>query len=381
MRPAFRLLRLVLLICAVTGCTSARDQAEKAYNLGALALQGEGKPDLTKAYSHFNQAIALDKTYVPAYLGRAYVLQQNGQSEAALAEYDKASKLDPKSGNTLYLRGRLNRDLGDYPKAAADLRAAISLFTEAINEDFRKAPEFETKRRKASLELAIALYQQGDNDGAMTELEATLTLMEGSIKKDPDVYFWRGRIFYDRCHPADGRELLTPTELRDNYNAAIRDFGNAIWIDKNYADAYCRRGWALFETGDYAMAKSDSESAIELDEKLADAYYNLARIHSMANDSTFRDGKAAVQAAGMACRLTSNKSWYCLAAAGAAFAELGDFVKAQKAQQLAIQLAPQHAQGELRERLAMFRKKQPFRHRLLETTARKSSSSSNVSAK
>ena len=380
-----RLLQLsnFVLACACfsVGCDNAQERAQQEYNRGALAIRNPEEPDLKQAYIHFNKAVSIDKTYIPAYLGRAYVLQQNGQTEEALAEYSRAIKVDPTAGNSLLLRGKLNRKAGHYEQAAADFREAIVLFTNAMDEDFRTAAEFEAKRRDANLQLGIGLFEEGKLAESLTEIENTLVLMEGSINPNPDVYYWRGRVYYEMCHPRDASAPVEADKLRSYYSMAIRDFGKAIWQDDKYTEAYCRRGWAQFETGNYVMAEADSLKAIALDKNRSDAYYNLARIYSMATDPAFRKGREAVQNAGIACKLTKNKSWYCLSAAGAAFAELGNFSKAQQAQQMAIKLAPAHVRSELMQRLALFQRKQPFRYRFPETTARKKVSGTLTSAK
>ena len=88
----------------------------------------------------------------------------------------------------------------------------------------------------------------------------------------------------------------------------------------------------------------------------------------MAPDPKIRSGEKAVDAAAKACRLTEFKSWYCLAAGAAAFAEVGEFGKAVRLQQMAIAQAPEHLQAEMTRRLALFKSRQPYRHRLPQAT-------------
>ena len=361
----------VFLVCCSIGCDNSASRAATEYNAGTNAIHNPEVPNLELAYEHFNKAIAIDGTYVPAYLGRAYVLKEKGQIDAALGEYTKATKLEPTAGNTFLMRGKLNLSAGNYKEADSDFREAITLYTKAIDEDLRTAAEFDSKRRDASLQLAIGFFEQRQFDKALKEIENIFVLIEDSSNKFPEVYYWRARTYYEKCHPGPGEKSVSHVKLLEYYNKAISDFGETIWQGNKNADVYCRRAWTQFETGSYAASEADSLKALDYDADYVDAYYNLARIYAAANDPELRDGKKAVENAAEACRLTSNKSWYCLSAAAAAFAEAGDFNRAQRAQQMAIKLAPKQEQKEMQQRLALFRKKQPFRHRSPEATVRK----------
>jgi tetratricopeptide (TPR) repeat protein len=214
----------------------------------------------------------------------------------------------------------------------------------------------------------------------MGAMEKTMELMQGSLKPDPDNFYWRGRIYYAMCHPRDKSKSLSAEELTRTYQMASRDFTKAIWNDSKYAEGYCRRGWVNFEMGNYDLAVEDCKKALQLNKNLADAHYNLARIYSMAADPKYLNGKLAWEHARVACQITKSKSWYCLAAASAAKAELGDFANAQKIQQMAIKIAPEYEQRNLAERLALFRQQKPFRHRAPASTASKSGSGTLTTA-
>ncbi|MEK7841811.1 MAG: tetratricopeptide repeat protein, partial [Deltaproteobacteria bacterium] len=58
------------------------------------------------------------------------------------------------------------------------------------------------------------------------------------------------------------------------YDMAIEDSTSAIVINPKYADAYYNRGLAYYNKGQYDRAIEDYNKASELDPNAADAIYN-----------------------------------------------------------------------------------------------------------
>ena len=65
-----------------------------------------------------------------------------------------------------------------------------------------------------------------------------------------------------------------------DYQQAIKDFDRAIELDPKLADAYWGRGKTCHGFGDYRQAIKDFDRAIELDPKLAEAYRDRGKTYN-----------------------------------------------------------------------------------------------------
>ena len=59
-----------------------------------------------------------------------------------------------------------------------------------------------------------------------------------------------------------------------NYDLAIAEFSEVIWLKPKYAAAYNNRGWAYAHKGDWVKAIADCNEAIRLNHNSVTAYYN-----------------------------------------------------------------------------------------------------------
>lgn len=69
-----------------------------------------------------------------------------------------------------------------------------------------------------------------------------------------------------------------------NYDRAIKDFNQAIRLDREYSLAYVNRGSAYYLKNDYDRAISDYTQAIRLDPNYTIAYYNRGSAYFSKRD-------------------------------------------------------------------------------------------------
>jgi tetratricopeptide (TPR) repeat protein len=67
--------------------------------------------------------------------------------------------------------------------------------------------------------------------------------------------------------------------VRDNYEAALKDFNYMIKLDPNYADAYIKRSMIFMKTNDYEAVIQDLNKAIELNPVLSNSFLNRGRAY------------------------------------------------------------------------------------------------------
>jgi tetratricopeptide (TPR) repeat protein len=152
----------------------ARDGANFAlYRLRANTNCLLGKID--PCLEDLNRAINGEKEFVPAYLQRAMVQLDKRQPHAAMADCETAIKLWPERAEGYNCRGAVNRMLGNYPQALADLDNALN-----------KNPKFWIARYQKGFVYAL----QEQNQEAIASFTAALAIND----KDDDSYAQRGKL-------------------------------------------------------------------------------------------------------------------------------------------------------------------------------------------
>ncbi len=142
-------------------------------------------------------------------------------------------------------------------------------------------------------------------------------------------------------NPGEVRALILRAEVRHEYGddeGAIEDFTTALLLTPRNAPLIGARAGLYHLTGDIRTAVTEYERCLELDPDNAVALANLALALSTCSDSTVRDGRRALDLALRACACVSESKDWALAALAAAYAELGDFLRAVEAQDQALSL-------------------------------------------
>ena len=215
--------------------------------------------------------------------GRGIAYHAKGEQDLALADYDEAIRIAPKSataftnrGNAYFAKGDLQRALADYNEALA-LNAKLTAALLARSELYRRQGEFD--RAIADGNEAIRLDPRAPaafNDRGLTYLEngavnLAVADFDEAIRLNPD----RADSFYDR-----GYAYL---QKGDN-NQAIADFNETIRLAPAFAFAFIYRGNAYRGLGDLAGAVADFKEAMRLDPKSPEVPWTLGRIDFNAGD-------------------------------------------------------------------------------------------------
>lgn len=133
--------------------------------------------------------------------------------------------------------------------------------------------------------------------------------------------------------------------------------------NKHRADALANRGVAWFNKNDFVGALKDYNEAMRADPKNETAPANAAMVLAAAPDAKVRDGARAVELARKAADLEKWKEPFTLSILAVAYAEVGNFTEAVRWQTKALESREYAKESgkEGQERLALFRKKQPYR--------------------
>ena len=198
-------------------------------------------------------------------------------------------------------------------------------------------------------EEAKEAYESGVSCLGKNDYDAAITAFTEALRLDPkniDAYYKRGMAY----------------EVKGVYDNAITDFTEAIRLNPSFSLVYSERGNAFDGKGEHDKAIADYTEAIRLDPKDAVSQNGLAWLRATCSEERFRDGQRAIDHATKACELTKWKYWGCVGTLAAAYAEAGKFDKAVDFQQKAVEMATKDKEkDEMRERLNLYRDRKPYR--------------------
>ena len=358
-------------------------------NLGKVLLD---KKDLAGAETEYREAIRLDPNYAAYhnYLGKA--LDDKKDVAGAEAEFREAVHLDPKYASAHNNLGKVLLDKKDFAGAEAALREAIRLdpnharahsnlgrlLLVAKNDlagaeaEYREAIRLHPKFAVAHNNLGHLLSAKKDLAGAEAEFREAIRLdpnyanahnnlgMVHLERKELDAAEaeFRAAIRSDSSQPKSHFNLARVLSQKKDFEGAEAEYRAVLSIDATHLLAQIGLQRALQEKGDAASLRE----ALRMDPRNKITLSKLAWLLATGPDG-IRNGKQAVEFATKACELAEWKNANHIDALAAAHAEDGDFDKAleylKKAQ--AIPGAEEQYGPELRERLSLYARKQPYR--------------------
>ena len=271
---------------------------EYAYNNRGIAYEDEG--DYDAAIADYTKAIQIDPKYADAYYNRGNVYsKQKGDYDAAIADYNKAIRIDPKSPKSADVysnRGTTYENKGDHDAAITDFNKAIQIKPDdavaynnrgnaydekgdhdAAIADYNKAIQIKPDYAEAYYNRGIAYADKGDYDAAISDYTKAI-----KIEPNDAANFNNRGIAY---------------KTKGDHDAAIADFNKAIQIKPDDAVAYNNRGNAYERKGDYDAAIADYNKAIQIKPDYAKAYYNRGIAYKKKGDydAAIADYNKAIQ--------------------------------------------------------------------------------------
>ncbi len=199
--------------------------------------------DYEKMNLYLNKAMEIDKTNAQIYFMRGMSLKEQGDSLAAMKQYNIATTYDPEYYNAFVEAGILASELND-PIATEYLNTALNL-------------------KPASIEARYALAMYLQNNGLLNEaMQEYYNILEIDNKHAPSHY----NLGY--IHLVD---LLL-------YNQAIVHFNDAIEADPRYAEAYYNLGYCYELLGNIEAARRNYQEALAIKTNYSKAIEGLNRL-------------------------------------------------------------------------------------------------------
>lgn len=225
---------LMIASCTVliqSGKFSGERLAKAFVTRGGLYL---GKSDYDRALADFQEAVRLDPRSAAAVRMRATGYRLKDDHDRAIADYDEAIRLDPDDTDAWFGRGAVYRSKGEVDRAIADWNEAIRLNPKFISAIYGRG---------------FAYQATGDYDRAIADYDLVIRL--GS-EHYPHVFSYRGNAWFSK----------------KEYDRALADYDVVLTIDPKYAVALYARGMARKRKG-IAGGDADMAAAVKLSPNVA----------------------------------------------------------------------------------------------------------------
>jgi len=221
-----------------------------------------GEGDFDGALADYNKAIRLNPDYSEALNNRAYIKEGKGDFDGALADYNKAIQLNPDYPEAFNNRGNVYNKINKFDSALADYNIAIKM-----------KPDY-----------TDAFYNRGNVYNKINKFDSALADFTITIQMKPD--------FPDALNDR-GISLLNLNRMDES----LRDFNKAIELNPQYAEAYNNRGNVYNKINKFDSALADFTIAIKMKPDFPEAFYNrgisLANLNRM--DESLRDFNKAIE--------------------------------------------------------------------------------------
>jgi tetratricopeptide (TPR) repeat protein len=145
-----------------------------------------------------------------------------------------------------------------------------------------------------------------------------------------------------------------------DYESGLESFDELVELSKHPWDQLWR-GKTLHLLGRYAAACESYERVLQLVPAEPSAMYHLAHIKATCEDPAFRDGEEAVALATRVCEISNWRNWLDISVLAAAYAEVGDWERAEQFAVVALELSPEDTKTARLERVNQYRRRIQYR--------------------
>jgi len=140
---------VLIAVLLLPNAAASADAAADAFQKGKSCLE---KGDSDAAIAAFSEAIRLDQKLANAFSYRGIAYENKGDMEKAIADYTEAIRLDPKTYLAYYNRGIAYAKKDDFDKAIADYTEVIRLNPKLFQAYSNRAVAYERKGKNAKAE-------------------------------------------------------------------------------------------------------------------------------------------------------------------------------------------------------------------------------------
>jgi len=310
-------------------CDSVISVTLQQDDAGAIIEQGQQylkQKEWKAAIAEFSKAIAKSPEQSEGYLGLGSAYEGLNQWDQAIEQYGLVIAKNSKNVAAYLGRARAWSKKKELVKSLEDLESAVAIDVPGGGACFYRGMLFQIQREwaKAERDYSTVIKHRPNFPTAFTQ-RAYVRIQKGELAK------------------------------------AISDYDSAIRIDPNDPETFIGRGLTYKHQKQFAKALADYDRALALDPNSSAALNNKAWMLATCSDTKFRDGNLAVELAKKAVQ--KDPSSTILDTLAVSYAAVGDFENAviQLKRALEIKDLSEAEAQELKEHLALFEKKRPYR--------------------
>ena len=191
-----------------------------------------------------------DKQIAEKEYNQGVIMLESNKFDEAVGFFNSAINVKVKFPEAFYNRASAKFSNEDYIGAIQDFNSAIILNPTA----------------KYYLARAIARYKYNELQGALSDLDKTISMDTSNLRND--AYYYYGCVLF----------------VENNYFEAITYFSKTIENDDKYIYAYHDRGSCNRMIGKYQLALQDYRKAIQLDSNMSISFNNIASVKKLMQD-------------------------------------------------------------------------------------------------
>ncbi len=197
-----------------------------------------------KAKIFYQEAVKLDDSNYAAYANLAQVFEEMKLNDDALANYEKALKINPAASELFIPVANLYYQKDDYSSAEKYL----------IKAETNSADNAETVFLRGLL-----YYKRNENEKALAAFTKTINLDSNYL----EAYLYQAEVY----------------ERLNKEKEALAAYQRIVEINPKFTQAWFDLGVANYNRGNYAEAEKAYKKVIELDANHPDAHANFASVH------------------------------------------------------------------------------------------------------
>ncbi len=308
---------------------------------------------VNEAVEQLQEAIELRPTTAAPFCDFGRALRQVGRFAEASDQFKQAIEIAPNSAQAHAEYGKTLFGLSETDKGRKHLLRAVELAPEnaGIRYDLALAEARSQEFDKALESINVAIALDGSNAAAfnargniywnMKDLGRALDDFNKALTLDPRlVKAYRNR---SQVHMASG-----------DVQHAVADLDEAIKLEGQSSRDFVIRGDIFYSLKQFAKARADYAEAILREQSYIEPLQRMITLLTSCPDESYRNPKQAITLAETACKQSGASDPRLVRLAAETCALAGDYEKAIRWQQQAIELVPPDAQGPLRKRLEEF---------------------------
>lgn len=205
---------------------------------------------LDEARKMYNAILAMEPLHADSMHLLGVLEWQQGKSDQSVRYINDAIRIKPRVA--LY-----HNNLGNVYKEKGELQSALTSYARAV--------EINPTYAEAFCNSGLVLSLLGQYADARARLEYAIFLKPGT----PEFHNTLGVILASEGNQEE---------------AAIREYGKAISLRRDYADAYCNRGNALLKLGRHKEALVEYQTAVRLKPDYFEAISNMGNVYAYIGD-------------------------------------------------------------------------------------------------